>query len=314
MGETVQVTVRLFAMLAEAAGRRELVLSVPAGSRVSDVAAALARQVPALAPWVERVSYALNLEYVQGDAPVGDGDEVALLPPVSGGAGEGGGDPAADPAVTRPAQPGAAPAAAGGAAPGLLAEADGGRFVVTTGPLSLDAAASLVSHPSAGAVCVFTGTVRGITGDHETSYLTYDAYGPMAVAEMQRIAGEIQRRWPGTRVAIHHRVGRVDVGETSVVVAVSAPHRPEAFAACRYGIDELKRRVPIWKKEVYADGSHWVGRDGTGPWSEETGCRPDGTGPHGDPHGTGVHGTGAGSPGRPDPDSGGRDTDGGRAN
>lgn len=260
-----QVRVRLFAMLAEAAGRRELVLEVPAGSRVSDVAAALARQVPALAPWVDRVSYALNLEYVRGDALVRDGDEVALLPPVSGGAGDAGEDTGAH----RHGGAGAREAPVQGDTPGVVATAGGGRFVVTTGPLSLDAVAALVNHPRAGAVCVFTGTVRGITGDHETSYLTYDAYGPMAVTEMQRIAAEIQRRWPGTEVAMHHRTGRVDIGETSVVVAVSAPHRPEAFAACRFGIDELKRRVPIWKKEVYADGSHWVGRDGTGPWSRE---------------------------------------------
>lgn len=234
----VRVTVRLFAMLAEAAGRRELAVTVPAGSRVRDVAAALARRVPALAPWVDRVSYALNMEYTQPDAAVADGDEVALLPPVSGGTG------------------------------GVLARSDDGRFVVTTGRLSLDAAAALVNHPRAGAVCVFSGTVRGVTGEHETSYLTYDAYAEMAVAEMERLAAEIRRRWPGTEVAMHHRTGRVDVGEISVVVAVSAPHRPEAFAACRFGIDELKRRVPIWKKEVYADGSHWVGRDGTGPWME----------------------------------------------
>ncbi|HEX6988656.1 MAG TPA: molybdenum cofactor biosynthesis protein MoaE [Bacillota bacterium] len=251
----LRVTVRLFAMLAEAAGRRELVLTVPSGSRVVDVAAALAGQVPALAPWVNRVSYAVNMEYARADAAISDGDEVALLPPVSGGAGDGDG--------------GAVEDAAQGGARGVLARAAGDRFVVTTDPLSLDAVAALVNHPRAGAVCVFAGTVRQVTGEHRTSYLAYDAYAEMAVVEMERIAAEIQCRWPRTEVAIHHRAGRVDIGETSVVVAVSAPHRPEAFAACRFGIDELKRRVPIWKKEVYADGSHWVGRDGTGPWSQE---------------------------------------------
>lgn len=237
----IHVRVLLFAMLAESAGRRELELELPAGSRVADAVRALAERAPALAPWVDRVSYAVNRTYAEREAPLAEGDELALLPPVSGGSV---GDE------------------------GVLASAAGGRFLVSRGPLSLDRAAALVTNPASGAVCVFAGTVRELTGSHRTSYLEYDAYPEMAVEEMARIAEEIDRRWPGAQVAIHHRIGRLDIGDVSVVVAAATPHRQAAFEACRYGIDELKRRVPVWKKEVYADGSHWVGRDGTGPWSE----------------------------------------------
>lgn len=236
--DTIKIRVLLFAILADAAGTRRLELAVPVGSTVADAGAELARQVPALSEWVGRVAYAVNRNYSPPETQLQDGDELALLPPVSGGAGGDG---------------------------QILASRDGGRFLVTGAPLSTDVAAQLVGHNLAGAICVFAGAVREITGDHRTLHLEYDAYAEMAVSEMARIADTIQRRWPNTRVAMHHRIGHLDPGEVSVVVAVAAPHRPAAFEACRFGIDELKRQVPIWKKEVYADGSHWVGRDGDGP-------------------------------------------------
>ncbi|HEY8449264.1 MAG TPA: molybdenum cofactor biosynthesis protein MoaE [Bacillota bacterium] len=250
MAATIVVRVRLFAAIAEAAGTRELTLTLPAGSRLGEAIAELARAVPAVAPWTQRVALARNHVYADPGEPLADGDEIALIPPVSGG--EGGGE-AVSAQGTR----------AGEQAP--LAEADHGRFLITEAPLDPSRVAALAGHRRAGAISLFCGTVREFTGERRTLRLEYDAYAEMAVKEMQRLAAEIRERWPGTRVAMHHRVGRLGIGEISVVVAVAAPHRSEAFTACRFAIDELKRRIPIWKKEVYEDGSEWVGRDGTTP-------------------------------------------------
>lgn len=238
MPDNINVKVLLFAAVADAVGVRNLDLSLPAHASLRDAVRELANKYPALAPWVERVSYARNFQVVSLDEPLTDGDEIALLPPVSGGEKEAGQLP--------------------------YSTADG-RMLITTEPLSLDAARELVVNPKSGAICVFAGTVREFTGNHRTSYLEYEAYVPMVVKEMQKIEQEIKDRWPEVQMAIHHRIGRLEIGEVSVVVAAAAPHRDEAFAAGRFGIDELKRRLPIWKKEVYADGSHWVGCDGSTP-------------------------------------------------
>jgi molybdopterin synthase catalytic subunit len=117
---------------------------------------------------------------------------------------------------------------------------------------------ALVAHAGAGAVCTFQGIVRDHNLGREVGHLEYEAYAEMAEPAMAAIAGEVAGRWPGARVAIVHRLGRLAIGEASVVIAVATPHRAEAFEACRYAIDALKTRVPIWKKEVWADGSAWV--------------------------------------------------------
>lgn len=125
--------------------------------------------------------------------------------------------------------------------------------------LSLDEAADAVADPAAGAVCIFTGTVRDRSEAGDVTGLTYEAWVDLAEARLRELADEISERWPVRRVAILHRVGALAIGETSVIVAVSAPHRAEAFEACRHGIERLKQDVPIWKKEGLVTGeAHWV--------------------------------------------------------
>jgi molybdopterin synthase catalytic subunit len=138
-------------------------------------------------------------------------------------------------------------------------ETDRVRTRVQLEPLSLDEAANAVADPAAGAICIFTGTVRDRSDAGDVTGLTYEAWHELAEQRLRELGDDILRRWPVRRVAIVHRVGQLSVGETSVIVAVSAPHRAEAFEACRHGIEQLKQDVPIWKKEGLVSGdAHWV--------------------------------------------------------
>jgi len=208
------ITVRLFAGLRERAGTGTRRLELADGATVGDVWRALA-----LGDEPGGLLYAVNREYAARDRALADGDEVALIPPVSGGA-----------------------------------------FRLSAEPLSLDAAVDEVRTPAAGAIATFTGTTRARSRGRDVVHLDYEAYEEMAEAEMARIAAALKERHELCEVAIHHRVGRVGIGETSVVIAVSAPHRAAALAACREAIDTLKETVPLWKKEVYAGGEEWIGR------------------------------------------------------
>jgi molybdopterin synthase catalytic subunit len=136
--------------------------------------------------------------------------------------------------------------------------AAGELFVVTENVLDPRVVEAAVAHPGAGAVSTFTGLVRDNTAGKATTHLGYEAYHEMAVGELRRIGHEAIMLWPAVRVAIAHRTGRLEIGEASVVIAASAPHRAEAIEACHWAIDQLKERVPIWKKEFSPDGSHWV--------------------------------------------------------
>ena len=131
-------------------------------------------------------------------------------------------------------------------------------FDLTDEPLDPNAVTEQVRHPGSGAIVVFLGVVRGEDQGRKVQYLEYDAYRPMAEKEMRKIGEEALGRWPAARIAMRHRFGRLEVGETALVIAVSAPHRAEAFEACRYAIDRIKETVPIWKKEVWEDGEAWL--------------------------------------------------------
>ncbi len=205
------VTVRLFAGLRERAGWAQRDVEA---ATVGDVWRALE-----LGDEPAGLLYAVNKEYATPDRALADGDEVALIPPVSGGA-----------------------------------------FLVSDEPLSLDRVVDEVRDEEAGAIATFTGTTRSSSRGRTVTHLDYEAYEGMAEKVMAEIAADLQSRYELTAVAIHHRVGRVGIGDTSVVIAVSAPHRQDALAACKDAIDELKERVPLWKKEVYAGGEEWIGR------------------------------------------------------
>jgi MoaE-MoaD fusion protein len=208
----VAVKVRLFAGLRERAGYSERELAGVA--RVADVWPALG-----LGDEPDGLLYAVNREYADAGRELADGDEVALIPPVSGGS-----------------------------------------FRVSEEPLSLDAVVGEVADESAGAVATFLGTVRRESRGRTVLYLEYEAYAEMAEGVMAQIAADLEQRYDLWAVAIHHRVGRVEIGEASVAIAVSAPHREDALAACKEAIDTLKQTVPLWKKEVYEDGEEWLGR------------------------------------------------------
>jgi molybdopterin converting factor subunit 1 len=226
----IAVRTRLFARLREQAGGLETdTLELPAGATLADAYEALRLKHPAL-PDRSGVRAALNFEFDDWTATVADGDEVAFIPPVSGGA-----------------------------------HGVGVLFELTAAPLDARRLEAAVAHKGAGAICTFTGVVRDSSRGRSVTHLDYEAYAEMAVAEMRKIGDEIAERWPEARVAMAHRTGRLEIGEASVVVAVSCPHRAEAIAACKWGIDRLKESVPIWKKEHAADGTYWIEGDEARP-------------------------------------------------
>jgi molybdopterin converting factor subunit 1 len=209
----MRVTVRLFAGLRERAGWRERDVEV-SGARVGDVWAALD-----LGEEPEGLLYAVNQEYAERDRKLAEGDEVAVIPPVSGGA-----------------------------------------FRLVEGPIDLRAVIAEVEDERAGAIATFEGTVRRQSRGRTVVALEYEAYSGMAEKVMAEIAEGVKSRYELCEVAVNHRVGRCKIGEVSVAIAVSAPHRHDALSACRDVIDELKERVPLWTKELYAGGEEWIGR------------------------------------------------------
>jgi molybdopterin synthase catalytic subunit/molybdopterin converting factor small subunit len=208
----VGIRVRLFAGLRERAGWSER--DVDGVKRVGDVWAVLD-----LGPEPDGLLYAVNRAYAPPDLELADGDEVALIPPVSGGA-----------------------------------------FRISSEPLDPSAVAAEVADERAGGIATFLGTTRIESRGRTVRHLAYEAYVEMAEDVMAQIADELLRRYDLCAIAIHHRIGRVEIGETSVAIAVSAPHRQDALAACRDAIDTLKETVPLWKKEVYVGGEEWIGR------------------------------------------------------
>ena len=222
----MRVRVRLFARYREATGQERLDVEVPEGGTVETAWSAVVGRHPVLSPYRPFTLFAVGHDYVQADHHLHADDELSLFPPVSGGA-------------------------------------DGDVFRVVEHALSPDAIASEVDDAGAGGVVIFSGVVRNQTDGRPVKYLEYEAHAPMAEAKMREIGADIRARWAGVRrVAMLHRIGRLEIGESSVLIAVSAAHRADAFEACRYAIDTLKRTVPVWKKEHFEDGEVWVGLQG----------------------------------------------------
>lgn len=218
----MNVRVLYFAVFREKLGASDELLALPAGARVTDALAALAARHAIVERLRGRFRVAVNEDFVDDDHALADGDELALIPPVAGGA-------------------------------------DAPYVQLLAAPLSLDRVVAAVRGPGMGGIVTFTGMVRDHNHGATIDHLEYEAYGAMAVREMTRLVGEIEAEIAGARLAVEHRTGTLAIGELAVVIAAAAPHRAEAFAACRAMIDRLKDRVPIWKKEFGTDGETWVG-------------------------------------------------------
>ena len=218
----MKVQVRLFARYREAAGRDRVELDLPEGGTVEAAWEAVTSRFPSLSAYRPFTLFAVGNDYVGPERSLRPGEELCLFPPVSGGS-----DDLVD---------------------------------LVAAPLSEKALVAAVEDPGAGAVVLFSGVVRDQTGGRRVKFLEYEAHAPMALAKMREIAAAARERHPGIRrLAIVHRVGRLEIGESSVLIAVSTAHRGEGFDACRFAIDTLKETVPIWKKEFFEDGEVWVG-------------------------------------------------------
>jgi molybdopterin synthase catalytic subunit len=224
----MHIRVLYFAVFREKLGRDEEAIEIADGATVADAIAALAARHPPIATLRGKFRVAVNQDFIDDDRhTLASGDELALIPPVAGGA-----DVDAPP--PRHVQ--------------LLAT-----------PLSLDRCIAAVGGAGMGGIVTFTGMVRRHSRGTTVDHLEYEAYGQMAVREMTRLCDEIEAEIAGVRLAVEHRTGRLEIGELAVVIAAAAPHRAEAFTACRAMIDRLKERVPIWKKEIGDDGAEWIG-------------------------------------------------------
>jgi molybdopterin synthase catalytic subunit len=214
------ITVRYFAAARERAGVTTEQVPHAAGQPLQALVDELVRRHPALGPLLPHLRFAVDQELRPLDSPLRDGAEVALIPPVAGG---------------------------------------NGATLITSEPLVLDAVVRAVSAKGQGGVVTFSGAVRDHNRGKQVLRLEYESYGEMALKVLEQIRTEAAGKWPGSALAIHHRTGVLQPGELAVVIAASAAHRAEAFDACRYAIEQLKTRAPIWKKEVYPDGDSWVG-------------------------------------------------------
>jgi molybdopterin converting factor subunit 1 len=221
--EQVQVTLRFFAIMRERIGESERQVSFAGGSRVEDVVHYVEQEFAEIAPLFRASMLMRNHEYVDREELLADGDEIAFIPPVSGG--------------------------------------EGDHYRVTADVLDSQAIAARVEDDGAGAVVTFVGVVRDNARGRGVLWLDYEAYAEAAEVQLRRIGDEMHARWPILAIAIEHRTGRLAIGEASVVIAVSSAHRDAAFQASAYAIERIKQIVPIWKKEAYDDGETWIGSE-----------------------------------------------------
>jgi molybdopterin synthase catalytic subunit len=227
----MRVRVLFFGQLREITGVAEDHADLSDGARVEDLYERYGRRYPRLNDFRASVAASVNQEYANWRSPLAQDDEVAFLPPVSGG----------------------------NHAPLLTTD----LFELTRQPIPVDALLKSLRAPEDGALIIFDGFVRNNFKGRRTLHLEYEAYEPMALAKIREIGARMRDKYSIHRIAIVHRLGRLEIGETSILIAVSSPHRASAFDACRFAIDTLKRTVPIWKKEFFADGSIWA--DGETP-------------------------------------------------
>jgi len=223
----MKTTIIFFAGIAESTGKRQHELNFDHAPNVNDIINALCNEFPQAAEMINRAMVSINHDYAKPEQIITETDEIALIPPVSGG--------------------------------------EESLFEITAEPLSADRLIAKVSNPYAGAILTFVGTVREFTHGKQTVFLEYEAYPEMAIKKMEEIATEIIEKWPGSKVAMTHRVGKLAIEEISVIIAVATPHRDAGFEAGRYAIERLKQIVPVWKKEIWGDGEEWIGHQ-EGPW------------------------------------------------
>jgi MoaE-MoaD fusion protein len=237
----MQIRVLFFGVLKELVGRSSETIELPDGATLEAVLRHYSRQAPRFEAILPSLALSVNQEYASADGVLQPGDEVALLPPVSGGAPE----------------------------PGTARDEVG----IVREPIAAQAVVERLKMPEDGAAVIFDGVVRNHTRGRRTLYLDYEAYEAMALKKMEALADQARSRFGVRQVAVVHRLGRLEIGETSVLIVVAAAHRGPAFEACRWIIDALKKTVPIWKKEYFEDGAVWAAGE---PFPEEI-RRPVGT-------------------------------------
>lgn len=225
----ITLHVLFFGAARDAVGKEEFDFEIDSPTSVTQARARLLTAYPGLERFGNSLLWAVNQEYAEADRRLRDGDELAVFPPVSGGSAEI-----------------------------LPASSQQDFFELTTDPIDTGAVARRIVLPECGATVTLDGYAREWTKGRRTLYLVYEAYEPMALSEMKRLGAQAHEQFDIAHIGIVHRTGRLEIGETSVVISVSAPHRRAAFAACEWAIRELKRTVPIWKKEVFEDGEVWV--------------------------------------------------------
>lgn len=227
----MQVKLLFFATLKDIVGAKQLQVDVPAGTTVGELLTHLETRYPRMKDYRRVVLTAVNEEYTDHEAPIAEGDEVAIFPPVSGG------EVQSDPLNIRRARE---------------------LYQITREPIDAQKVAREMQWGEDGAVCVFEGIVRNNSKGKRTLHLVYEAYESMALKNMEEIGVFVRQGWDIDGIAIIHRLGHLDIGETSVAVIVTSAHRRPAFDACHYAIDKLKKIVPIWKKEFFEDGEVWI--------------------------------------------------------
>lgn len=244
----MRVNVKFFAIFREMTGVRTEWAEIAEGTTVEQ----LWKQYAARSPRVGniRAAYAINQRLAKPDQMLRDGDEVGFLPPVSGGARE----------VKKQTAKGKSRNTQGTRTriQRKARDSKARDAFITRSRLDLGALVKQVEFPGAGAILVFSGVVRDNAKGKQVGHLEYEAYPEMAEASMRDIIAEIRERWANVRVALAHRIGKLKIGEASLIIAVAAPHRPEAYAASRYAIERVKAVLPVWKKEFAADGEYWV--------------------------------------------------------